>query len=71
MSGNGTKRVYVRSSNRTSQRENNTTSITAGGFSDNSSMMEWFRERLNRIATKDMITKVELEYAVRYYEVRQ
>ncbi len=46
-------------------------SVTTGGSCETSSTLEWFKERLSRVATMDAVTKVELEYAVKYYEVNR
>ena len=64
------RRLYVKPLAITaSSYERHSASVTTGGFSDTSSILEWFRERLNRITTKEVITKAELAYAMKYYEV--
>ena len=62
------QKIYVKPLT-TATYENQSASVTTSGFSDTASTLEWFKERLHRVATMDTVTKAELEYAVKYYEV--
>ena len=65
----GVRKLYVKPMEADRFPENHSVSVTTGGFSDVSITLEWFKERLYRVATKDIISKAEFAYAIKYYEV--
>ena len=69
MNTQGVRKLYVKPMEADRFPENHSVSVTTGGFSDVSITLEWFKERLYRVATKDTITKAEFAYAIKYYEV--